>query len=46
MASSEKRLTKAEIRAAHQAACKEIPCNAALAKRVLCPFCPWVKEIT
>lgn len=38
MASTEKRLTKVEIRKAHQAACREIPCNSA---GKICVFCPW-----
>lgn len=40
MASTEKRLTKAEIRKAHQAACREVACL----RPGLCPYCPHVKE--
>jgi len=41
MASTEKRLTKAEIRKSHQDGCKEISCSSP----GLCPFCPNVKNI-
>lgn len=41
MASSEKRLSKAEVRRVHQAACREIPCD----KPGLCVFCPHVKDL-
>ena len=41
MASSEKRLTKAEIRKLHQEGCREIACSAAAQGKGLCPFCPW-----
>jgi len=40
MASSEKRLSKEEIRKITQQACKEIACASAARGMILCPFCP------
>lgn len=44
MASSDKRLTKAEVRKLHQEACREAACYPVQAGRMpLCTFCPWGK---
>lgn len=42
MASSEIRLSKAEIRRLHKEGCREVPCSNA---GKLCPFCPHVKDV-
>lgn len=44
MASSEKRLTMAEVRRLHQEACREVACYPVQQGGApICVFCPWGK---